>query len=247
MKPYFEDDSVALYLGDMREVLPALGLKADCLISDPPFGSTSLAWDRWPEGWLEAAAGASRSMWCFGTLRLFMERAAEFAAAGWQLSHDVVWEKQNGTGFATDRFKGVHETVGHFYRGTWGTVHHAAPRTEVAWRTAPSTRQAAPPHTGKIAAGSGWDDDGTRMARSVLKVPNMWRRDPIHPTQKPQELLEKLLTFACPAGGLVIDPFAGSASTLATARQLGRRAIGIEAHEPYAELAGRRLSQGVLA
>lgn len=246
MKPYFDDGTVTLYLGDCRAILPALGLEADCLIADPPYASTSLPWDRWPDGWLEAVAGVSGSMWCFGTLRLFMDRAGEFSAARWKLSHDLIWEKQNGTGFTTDRLKGVHETVGHFYRGAWGSVHHEAPRTEVAWRTAPSTRQAGPSHTGAIRAGSGWSDDGTRIARSVQRIPNMCRRGPIHPTQKPLELLELLVTYACPPGGMLVDPFAGSCSALEAARHLGRRAIGIEADERHAEAAARRLSQMTL-
>src|ERR1700689_4440227 len=99
LKPYYDDGQVQLFLGDCREVLPALGLEADLVLADPPYVSTSLGWDRWPDGWLEVAAGVSRSMWCFGTLRLFMDRAGEFAGAGWKLSHDVIWEKHNGSGF----------------------------------------------------------------------------------------------------------------------------------------------------
>lgn len=50
--PYYADEQVTLYLGDCREVLPALGVTADCIVADPPYGETSLAWDRWPDGWL---------------------------------------------------------------------------------------------------------------------------------------------------------------------------------------------------
>lgn len=64
----------------------------------------------------------------------------------------------------------------------------------------------------------------------------------IHPTEKPLGILAPLIAYACPADGLVVDPFAGSGSTLDAARQSGRRAIGIEAREEYCEAAARRLS-----
>jgi site-specific DNA-methyltransferase (adenine-specific) len=227
--PYFADGQVQLYLGDCREVLPALGVTADCVIADPPYASTAHEWDRWPDEWPQAAAAVSRSMWCFGTLRLLMGHAGEFIDAGWKLSHDVIWEKPNGTSFATDRFRGVHETIGHFYRGDWGAVRHEVPKTEAAWRTAPNSGRAQPPHTGTIGS-QAWSDDGTRLARSVQKVPDMWRRKPIQGSQKPLRLLEMLLAYACPPGGLVVDPMAGSGSVLEIARQTARR-----------------LSQGVLA
>ncbi|MHA6764765.1 DNA methyltransferase [Streptacidiphilus sp. PAMC 29251] len=55
-----------------------------------------------------------------------------------------------------------------------------------------------------------------------------------------------MITYACPPGGLVLDLFAGSGSTLDAARQTGRRAVGIERHEPYIEAAAKRLQQSVL-
>ena len=67
-KPYYRspDGQVELYLGDMREVLPALNLQADLVVADPPYQSTSLDWDRWPDGWPTLAATVASSMWCFG-------------------------------------------------------------------------------------------------------------------------------------------------------------------------------------
>ncbi len=66
-----------------------------------------------------------------------------------------------------------------------------------------------------------------------------------HQTEKPLGLLEQLVQVS-PEGGLVLDPFVGSGSTLDAARNTGRQALGFEINDAYLELAGFRLSQGSL-
>ena len=246
---YWSDDTCALYLGDCREVLPDLDVTADLCVADPPYGETSLAWDRWPDGWLGVAATVSRSMWCFGSMRISQDIIGrdEDGAPVYGDVH-VVWEKTHGTGIANDRFRRVHEHVLHWYRGAWRPLYHDTPRTRYHGPDSRHgyTRSGTDGHTGALAAGYRWTDDGTRLMRSVIHCPTMWRRGAIHKTEKPVELLKPLIEYACPPGGLVIDPFAGSGSTLDAARLSGRRAIGIEVDERYCELAARRLSRATL-
>jgi DNA modification methylase len=245
--PYFADDLVTLWHGDCREILPALGVTADCVIADPPYGETSLPWDKWPAGWLDAAALVTSSLWCFGSLRMFLDRSRDGEFTGWKLSQDVIWEKHNGSGLAPDRFKRVHETAAHWYQGKWGDVYHDAPRAPYAGpdNSRRLKRHQKPTHMGD-AGSSGYEYTDTRQASSVLRARSMQGRA-LHPTEKPLGILEPLIAYSCPPRGMVIDPFAGSGSTLEAARATGRRAIGIEADERYCELAARRLSQGVLA
>lgn len=244
MAPYYVDDQVALYLGDMREILPQLNVEPDCIIADPPYGETSLAWDRWPDGWTAVAADFTSSMWCFGSMRMFMERRDDFA--DWIMSQDVVWEKNNGTGFATDRFRRIHEHVTHWYRGPWADVRHEVPRSPHDGPNKGAVRGGAHriPHYGGLRANT-WSDDGTRMMTSVMWARNL-RGKALHRTEKPTSVLVPLIEYACPPSGLVLDPFAGSGSTAEAARLTGRRAVLIEADERYCEAIAKRLSQTVL-
>lgn len=82
-----------------------------------------------------------------------------------------------------------------------------------------------------------------RRTGSVIRT-NRMTGETIHPNEKPISLLLRLLQNSPP--GIVADPFMGSGTTLRAAKDLGRKAIGIEIEERYCEIAAKRLSQQVL-
>lgn len=240
--PYWQDGHLTLYCADAMELLPLL--QADAIITDPPYGETSLDWDRWPDGWPELAAQCTRSMWCFGSLRMFMARANEFGA--WKLSQDIIWEKHNGTNSFNDRFRRLHEVAAHFYRGEWGDIHKTPQFTNDA-RARAVHRKARPPHWGNIGATSYLSEDGgPRLMNSVIYARSC-HGTAIHPTQKPEAIIAPLMEYSVPAGGLVLDCFAGSGVVLQLARKTGRRAIGIEKGEERCAAIVKQLSQTELA
>ena len=240
--PYYQDDSVTLWHGDFREVLPSIDAAADAVVTDPPYAETNLEWDIWPAGWPSIAAQYTRSMWTFGSMRMFLDRLAEFD--GWHFGQDVVWEKQNGSGLHSDRFKRVHEHALHWYRGPWDQIHHETPTTDDA--TARVVRMKAKPTHHQGSRGPRVyqsEDGGPRLMRSVIWARNMHGRA-INETEKPVELVVPLVEYAVPPGGLVLDLFAGSGSTGVAARSTGRRAVLIEKRESQCEKTAERLSRG---
>lgn len=244
MEPYYSDDTVTIYHGDCREVLPCLP-PPSAVITDPPYGETALEWDQWPEGWVDAITGSGApQMWCFGSMRMFFEHVAEFS--DWRFAQDIVWEKHAGSGFTADRFKRVHEFATHWYRGLWSDltinpirVPSGGPAKMVPYRA--GTAQ----HMGKIGQGV-YVDDGFRLQRSVIEVRSM-HGYALHPTEKPAGILQPLVEYSTNPGDLIIDPFAGSGSLLRVAMDTGRRSIGIEGDERYCEIAAKRCAQGTMA
>lgn len=201
MTPYYADDHVTLYHARWEDVPPDL-LRADVLVTDPPYGLGSLMggggdakwplWDPSPEGlaWDGSAPDITALVAPFGQAIVWGGNYFTLPPArGW-----LVWDK----------------IVREFSTG------HA----ELAWTNLPQPVKAYSYAHGQLA------NEGKE-----------------HPTQKPQPLMRWCIGMTT---GTILDPYAGSGTTLVAAKSLGRKAIGVECVERYCEVAANRLRQEVL-
>ncbi|WP_260858717.1 DNA-methyltransferase [Paraburkholderia sp. BCC1885] len=221
------------HFGDCRDLMAEMpeGI-ADACITDPPYGDTSLVWDRQCLFWIDRVARVLKptaSIWVFGSMRFLAPMFDDMSAAGFKYAQDIVWEKQNGSGLHNDRFRRVHEYAVQFYRGVWADVYKEPQFTQDA--TARTLRRKTrPTHFGEVAGSDATyssEDGGPRLQRSVIYQANEHGKA-FHPTQKPLGILAPLIAYSVPPGGVVLDPFLGSGSTAIAARQLGRHWIGCE-------------------
>ena len=225
----------------------------DAIISDLPYGTTACKWDSvipfahlWSE-WkrLLKPNGAIVLTACQPfTSALVMSNVGEFRYA-W------TWLKPHASGFQYAKYRPMqkHEDVLVFGRGRM-TYN---PQMETGKMKASRSGKPERPRDPDTVVGSGvkailanvWNDQ--YYPNTQLHFGSGARCKSVHPTQKPLGILTPLLRYSCEPGGLVLDPFMGSGSTLVAAKSLGLQAIGIEIEEKYCEIAALRLSQEVLS
>ena len=241
MTPYHEDGGIRRYLGDCRAVLPTLP-PVDHVITDPPYARDvylrgqhprTKAGSRTPGR--TGVALAKLAAGDIGTIDELLDPvAAEIArlAARWVL----VFSDAESTG----RWREALEAAGLRYVRTGAWVKPDAMPQMSGDRPAVGFEPATICHAqGKMRWNGGgraavWTHGVTRTAR------------PDHPCPKPEPLMRELLGLFTDPDDVVLDPFAGSGTTLVSAARLGRQAIGIEADERFCEVAATRLQQRAL-
>lgn len=236
MKPYYEDESVTIYHGDCRDVLPGIS-DVDLVLTDPPYASGARRdADKQVRGsmlrsledadWFSHDAMTAWGFQWFGrsvftdTRRLLAPGAHVYVFTDWRMT-PTVYGMLEATGYRVN-----HNIVwdkGHFGMGTY-------------WRNQ---------HENIVFASLGTPSPMLNLGMgSVLRVPAVPAASRVHPTEKPVPLMSKIIN-AVP-GQLILDPFAGSGPTLRAAKDCGRKAIGIEIDERYCEIAAKRMAQTVL-
>lgn len=231
----------------------------DLLVADPPynldlvFGTergrrmSDADYEAFTDSWLDAALPllkAGASVYVFGDWRgssaLYRSLSGRLA-----MRNRIVWEREKGRA-ASRNWKSAHEeiwfaTAGEDYYFDDGAVRQ---RRKVI---APYRDSGGKPRDwfedNEAREGKArWRDTAASNIWTDLSVP-FWSmpENTVHPTQKPEKLLAKIILASCPEGGLVLDPFLGSGTSAVTAKKLGRRFLGIELDAEYCLLAQKRL------
>ncbi|QSQ17218.1 DNA-methyltransferase [Myxococcus landrumensis] len=224
MKPYYSTNTVTLYNADCRDALLDLPSQSvDLLLTDPPYG---MAWSSKSKRVAPIRADGARQ-----GMRVFRQAMASASAALAEDAHAFVfchwasWPDFHDVMAPHVSLKGA--LVWWKNRGGVGDCEASfAPDYEVVLHGAGPKRR-------KLA--------GKRHGAVLPNFAPVLPKRRTHPTEKPVELMSFLIGRACPEGGLVLDPFAGSGATLVAAQQLGRRAVGVELEERYCEAAAVRL------
>jgi site-specific DNA-methyltransferase (adenine-specific) len=221
VKPYYEDGSVTIFHGDCRDFLPLADTIAGTLVTDPPYG-------------VELGTGDRRR----GSGRLFREGYASYddtyenyrAIVVPVLTTLVTVSKRaaiwTGPHYhelpKADAIGGIYCPIG-TGRNPWGFKTFLP---VLLYGTRPNAQAGCYP---------------TAIYSTAARAQNG------HPAAKPLEWLRWLVQLVSLPGETLFDPFAGSGTTLRAAKDLGRRAIGIEVEERYCEEAALLCAQEVLA
>jgi site-specific DNA-methyltransferase (adenine-specific) len=252
--PAFEDPrhNLRLYQGDCLEILAAIPANSvDLIFADPPYflsngGITCHAgkmvsvhkgdWDKsrsadanheFNRDWLAAAQRVLKpngSIWVSGTAHVIHSVGFAMQQLGFKLLNDISWVKPNPPPNLSCRY---------FTHATETLIWAAKDKTS---RHTFNYKLMKETNRGKQMK-SVWE----------IRPPESWEKKfGKHPTQKPVALLERILLASTNEGDLVLDPFAGSSTTLIAAFRLRRQAVGCELTAEFLTLSLRRLCSNLV-
>jgi site-specific DNA-methyltransferase (adenine-specific) len=243
-----------IFCGDAFDILEKLPEKSfDLLFADPPynltknfgensFKQTSLdEYEIWLESWLKDCAKllkTTASVYICGDWR----SASAIQRVGMKyftLRNRITWEREKGRG-AKANWKNASEDIWFFTVSDKFTFNLESVKTKRKV-LAPYTENGAPKDWEKSSEGNFRLTHPSNLWTD-LTVP-FWSmpENTTHPTQKPEKLLAKIILASTNENDLILDPFAGSGTTLVTAKKLNRNFCGIERDEKYCLLAQKRL------
>ena len=254
IEPYFQEKNFVLYFGDALEILDQFeSEKFDLIFADPPYflsndGITCQSgkmvsvnkgiWDKskgfeedvkFANDWLKACRRVltkNGSIWISGTLHAIYKVGYLLEKNGYDLINDIVWYKPNAPpNLSCKYFTHSHELI------LWA-------------RKSDKSR-----HTFNYEKMKFWNNPKDKLKnkdkqmRSVWSIPLLSKSEKEfgkHPTQKPIELLNRIVNSSSSEGDWVLDPFIGSGTTGIVCSALNRKFIGIDNNKEYLDLAIKR-------
>lgn len=239
MKPYYADELVTLYHGDSGEIMGDFAdASVGAILTDPPYNvSHRNGRDGTTTGKIKRVDGTSRTV------------RRDFGAwdRDWQpgrfIAHARRLLRPSGSLIAF---------TSEFLMADWlaSGLNH---RNLIVWRKTNPTPQFPKLYVRstefavwQVNGAGGWVFNAGGYQPDCYEGPVVPAAERVHDTQKPVWLMRELAAVHTAPNDLVLDPYAGSGTTLLACRDLGRRVIGIERDEAHCEAAAKRLAQGVL-
>jgi site-specific DNA-methyltransferase (adenine-specific) len=248
IQPYYDDGKgIQIYLGDCREILPQLG-RVDLVLTDPPYGTTQIKWDN-PLPWVDLWPILDNLCTPTAVKLIFAQQPFTtdlITSNRKQYRYELVWPKTVASGFldANRRPLKNHETIQVFIKEPNGSTYNPQMQRGKSYKKRQSANRSS--HYGNINP-MVTINEGLRYPTSLLPIFSNGNNGSRHESQKPLDLLYWLIRTYSNLDNTVLDFTCGSGTTLRAAKDLGRKAIGMEISEKYAEIAAQRLSQEVLA
>lgn len=254
-KPYFTGDDFVLYHKDCLKILEQLPENSiDMVFADPPYllsngGFTVHAgkmvsvnkgdWDKsnglekdfeFHLEWIKAVKRIlkpSGTLWISGTYHSIYQCGFALQAKGFHILNDIAWYKPNASPNLSCRFfTASHETLIWARKNMKGK--HVFNYKEMKYGSFPKDIMKKP-------------EKQMRSVWSISTPPTGEKIHGKHPTQKPIELLKRIVLSSTNEGDTILDPFCGSSTTGIVAHQLKRKYIGIDTEKEYLELSKKRI------
>lgn len=220
MKPYYDHAGITIYHGDCLEIMPELP-RVDLVVADPPY-------------YITATGGG------IGGKRKYLK---EITAKNIGCGFDSSILKNYGNWFCFCGKQQLLEliSIANNGKGRWMLLIWCKtnPIPLINGNYLPDCEYIVHKYEARRLFGQYKD-------KSRFWINSSGKSAYKHPTVKPVDLVKKCIALGTVQGDLILDPFIGSGTMLVAAKELGRRAIGIEIEEKYCEIAAKRLSQEVL-
>ena len=234
MKPYWTDGAITIYHGDCREILLALEAgSVQTVITDPPFGAVTHA----------GARSNSNDHHGFPEQRVAIDFAPMSASEVADVLEDLTLRLCIGWVVATIDWRHALELErrGLLVRlGVWikpnAMPQMTGDRPGTGWEAVAVCHRPGKKSWNGGGGAAVWNFGTSRYGNFGPSL---------HPTEKPLPLIATWIKQFNAEGGLILDPFMGSGTTLRAAKDAGLSSIGVEICEAYCEIAAKRMEQGV--